>query len=478
VDQVSSSFSSIAACGNYLWNGVNYTQSGTYQFTTNNGAGCDSTAIIDLTINPLVSSLTANIDNAVLCLNEPMNLTANASSETAITLLEENFNAQTNNWTVLSDNTGGDIYHSPWTRRIDGYVETNIEFHSPDNSPFYIASSNLQGHSMTRTNTSLVSPTFNTIGLKEVTLNFNQYYTGYERIRVEISVDGGSIWTILSSNQNTSLGRSDAFIKETLSLNDYLNISDVKLRFNYFSLEKGFFWAMDDVTVSGIAELEHTYSWASVPASFSSNEQNPSNILPSNSGQYVVTSTNSLGCSATQAVNVSVGTPSNDKTVKELCSSELPFMWNETEYTSSGIYTYDYDNGSSCASVDTLDLVINQSTNSTEIASTCTSYNWHGITYNTSGEYFFSYNSAEGCASIDTLKLAVALPNVVMDRNIQSGFEHVRAINKIQSDKLIGHPEALPSTKVIFEAGQSILLLPGFGTYNNSQFKAEIKKCL
>ncbi|MFT6416116.1 MAG: hypothetical protein ACJARZ_001459 [Dokdonia sp.] len=479
VNQVSSSFSSIAACGNYLWNGVSYTQSGTYQFITNNGAGCDSTAIIDLTINPLVTSLTANIDNAVLCLNEPMNLTANAFSETAITLLEENFNAQTNNWTVLSDNTGGDIYHSPWTRRIDGYVEYS-EFHSPDSSPFYIASSNLQGSSLTRINTSLVSPTFNTIGLKEVTLDFNQYYTGYQtndRIRVEVSVDGGTNWTILYSNQNTFIGSSNAFVNETLPMNDYLGFSDVKLRFNYFSLQKGFYWAIDDVTVSGIAELEHTYSWTSAPASFGSNEQNPSNILPRNSGQYVVTSTNSLGCSATQAVNVSVGTSSNDKTVKELCSSELPFMWNGTEYTSSGIYTYDYVNGSICASVDTLDLTINQSTNVTEIASTCTSYTWNGNNYTSSGEYFFSYTNAKGCASVDTLKLAVALPNVVVDRNIVSGFEHIKSVNNIESNKVIGHSAAIPKTYVIFEAGKSILLLPGFKVEEQHTFKAEIKAC-
>jgi hypothetical protein len=45
----------------------------THQFITNNGA-CDSTQLLDLTINPLVNFyLTANIDNAVLYLNELMN---------------------------------------------------------------------------------------------------------------------------------------------------------------------------------------------------------------------------------------------------------------------------------------------------------------------------------------------------------------------------------------------------------------------
>jgi hypothetical protein len=261
-------------------------------------------------------------------------------------------------------------------------------------------------------------------------------------------------------------------------MNDYLGFSDVKLRFNYFSLQKGFYWAIDDISISGIAELEHTYSWTSAPASFGSNEQNPSNILPRNSGQYVVTSSNSLGCSATQAVNVSVGTPSNDKTVKELCSSELPFKWNGTEYTSSGIYTYGYVNGSICASVDTLDLTINQSTNVTEIASTCTSYTWHGTNYTNSGEYLFTYTNAKGCASVDTLKLTVASNDVIIQQDIDSALKYISSTNTILSDKKIGKLGLSPKSKVIFEADQSILLLPGFGTYNNSQFKAEIKKCL
>ncbi len=124
-----------------------------------------------------------------------------------------------------------------------------------------------------------------------------------------------------------------------------------------------------------------------------------------------------------------------------------------------------------------MDLIINQSTNSIEIASTCTSYNWNGTNYTSSGEYFFSYTNAKGCASVDTLRLAVALPNVVVDRNIVSGFEHIKSVNNIESNKVIGHSAAIPKTSVIFEAGKSILLLPGFKVEEEHTFKAEIKAC-
>ena len=46
-----SSLTKQAACETYTWNGNTYTQSGKYNFTTTNKAGCDSTATLELTIN-------------------------------------------------------------------------------------------------------------------------------------------------------------------------------------------------------------------------------------------------------------------------------------------------------------------------------------------------------------------------------------------------------------------------------------------
>ena len=40
-----------SACNSYVWNGTTYTASGVYTFNTTSGAGCDSTATLNLTIN-------------------------------------------------------------------------------------------------------------------------------------------------------------------------------------------------------------------------------------------------------------------------------------------------------------------------------------------------------------------------------------------------------------------------------------------
>ena len=46
----------ITACDSYDWNGITYTESGVYIYSTNNSVGCDSTATLNLTINTSSSS--------------------------------------------------------------------------------------------------------------------------------------------------------------------------------------------------------------------------------------------------------------------------------------------------------------------------------------------------------------------------------------------------------------------------------------
>jgi hypothetical protein len=51
--KVTTSLTQLTACGSYVWNNVNYTESGVYSFPTKTKHGCDSIATLDLTINPI-----------------------------------------------------------------------------------------------------------------------------------------------------------------------------------------------------------------------------------------------------------------------------------------------------------------------------------------------------------------------------------------------------------------------------------------
>ena len=53
----------ITACDNYDWNGMTYTESGTYVYETQTITGCDSVVSLDLTIN----QSTSTYDTVIVC---------------------------------------------------------------------------------------------------------------------------------------------------------------------------------------------------------------------------------------------------------------------------------------------------------------------------------------------------------------------------------------------------------------------------
>ena len=57
INPSTTSASSATSCDSYLWNGTAYTASGVYTFVSTNANGCDSTATLNLTINPSTTSL-------------------------------------------------------------------------------------------------------------------------------------------------------------------------------------------------------------------------------------------------------------------------------------------------------------------------------------------------------------------------------------------------------------------------------------
>ncbi|WP_158561230.1 ELWxxDGT repeat protein [Emticicia sp. C21] len=82
--------------------------------------------------------------------------------------------------------------------------------------------------------------------------------------------------------------------------------------------------------------------------------------------------------------------------------------------------------------------------------------------------------STGGASSVD---VSIASQTVVINTNIITGFNLIKALNTIESAKKIGDPNYSPSANVSFQAGQTIVLKPGFVAEKNSVFKAEIKAC-
>ena len=82
--------------------------------------------------------------------------------------------------------------------------------------------------------------------------------------------------------------------------------------------------------------------------------------------------------------------------------------------------------------------------------------------------------SAGGSQSFD---IVVAANTLAVNQNVITGKERFKAVTTLTSDKKVGDDTYTPGANVIYEAGNSITLLPGFEASQWSVFRAEIKGC-
>ena len=289
---------------------LNNTSTTTYTFTPTAGQ-CATSASLTITVNPVPTSVTASASNNTICVGETVNLnvTANSNSSTAVTVLSQNFNSATNNWTTTNTSTGGTPALAAWTLLASGYNDGNETFTTPDASQFYLSNSDDQGTGGITT-TTLVSPAFSTSGMSAATINLSHYYrfnSGTDdRAFVEASTNG-TTWTTLTTYSATQ-GTASAFATANVSLTaPFLNQSNVFIRFRY-TASFDWYWAINNVIISGTLTTapEATYAWTSNPAGFTSSLKNPTGLTPSVTTTYTVTATNSFGCSDTSSVTVNV----------------------------------------------------------------------------------------------------------------------------------------------------------------------------
>lgn len=288
----------------------------------------------NVTVNPIPTSVTATPSATSVCLGGSIDLASSATSNSAltqVTLINENFNSATNNWTRTNTSTGGTAANAAWTLRPNGYsvcpsCQTTQALSSNDSSQFYLCDSDRQGSNGT-TNTTLRSPAFSTVGLGSASLSFYHFYRDYNAndfAYVEISTNDTN-WTNLTTYTSTQ-GDPNAFQLVTINLASYLNQGTVYIRFRYAGAY-GYYWAVDNVSVTGVSSTPPpaTFAWTSTPTGYTSSVQNPTGVFPTAAATYTVTATNSYNCSASAttasvAVN-SVPTIASISAPSALCAS-------------------------------------------------------------------------------------------------------------------------------------------------------------
>ena len=218
--------------------------------------------------------------------------------------------------------------------------------------------------------------------------------------------------TITSTAGNNSTGGSQitpaTATRNTLSVKSVLCSSIANCTIN-----SSFTTSMTSICTNGTVNFTNsstgaaTQNWFVDGTSFS-NSVNASRIFQ-NPGVYQITLIAYNGtCSDTSNVNILVSSPSAASVSNTACES---YTWpiNGQTYSQSGIYTTTISNVAGCDSIITLNLTINQPTDTSETVTNCGSYTWpvNGQTYTQDGIYVASFTNASGCLSSRTLYLTI-----------------------------------------------------------------------
>ncbi|MCC7520764.1 MAG: T9SS type A sorting domain-containing protein [Flavobacteriaceae bacterium] len=286
---------------------------------SNSVSGCNTTVNGLITVDPLPSALVITPSPLEVCVDAiaTLNVTGGLSN---LVLIDEGFNAPTNNWVATNNSTGGTPADAAWTLRPNGYVYTNSTllptFYSNDNSQFYMSNSDDQGSGTTAT--LLTSPSFDLTGLTSANLSFWHFYRDYDSsdsAKVEVSIDNGGTWTTLVT-YTTTQGALAAFANANLNLTPYIGQSNVKVRFNY-NASYAYYWNIDNVKITGIKSnpitwqpvtnlyTDATATTAYVDGADASTVYFKSNVV-GGPVTYTVTSTPSTLCERINTVNVTV----------------------------------------------------------------------------------------------------------------------------------------------------------------------------
>jgi hypothetical protein len=279
----------------------------TYVYTLNSG-GCSASYNMAVVVVP-APTVTVTATPSTICVGGSTTLSSSSSIVASLpaTLLTQNFNGATNNWTRTNASTGGNTSDAAWTLQPNNYDTGGNEISSNDNSQFYLSDSRDQDGSTT--STTLQSPALNTVGYTSLSLNFWHYYN-YDRerneaARVQVSTNG-STWTTVAT-YTSDLGQDDNFANPIISLNSYINNATLYVRFYYYAEGRARYWAIDNVTITGTSPTA-TVSWTSVPAGFTSSVANPGSVSPTVTTVYTATYTdpNNTACPGSKSVTMTV----------------------------------------------------------------------------------------------------------------------------------------------------------------------------
>ncbi len=346
----------------FTWNGQTVNAAGPYTVTLTSAAGCDSIATLNVTVNPVVTSST---DTTVCTSALPFTWngqTVNAAGPYTVTLTSAagcdsiaTLNVTVN--PVVTSSTDTTVCTSALPFTWNGQTVNAA-------GPYTVTLTSAAGCDSIATlnvtvNPVVTSSTDTTVCTSALPFTWNGQ---------TVNAAGPYTVTLTSAAGCDSIATLNLSINATTTSTTDVTVCSNQLPYN---------WNGTDYNAAGI---------------------------------YQFTTTNATGCDSIATLNLSINTTTTSIANVTVCSNQLPYSWNGTEYSVAGAYTFTTSNAAGCDSVATLNLSINATTTSTTDVTVCSNqlpYSWNGTEYNVAGTYTFTTSNAAGCDSIATLNLSI-----------------------------------------------------------------------
>jgi len=348
----------------YLFNGISYSTSGTYNVHLVNSKGCDSTAVLNLNVKLKTNSIT----KVSICQGDSYSF--NGTGYTTAGIFDYHFiNAAGCDSTATLELTVNFPSSSATNLTICSpelpYLWNGLTFNAAGSQS--VTFTNVAGcDSIATLNLKVNSPTSSTTNQTICSSALPCFWNG-----LTFNSAGSQVATLTNAAGCDSIA----------TLNLTVNVPN------------------SSTTNQTICNSELPYSW---------------NGLTFNvAGSQSVTLTNIAGCDSIATLNLTVNTTTSSTNERTVCPLALPFVWNGTSYTEAGSYAVHFTNTVGCDSIATLNLIVKSPLTSTTIDYVCPSalpYYWNNNFYNNTGTYTAFFISASGCDSVATLILTVSSP--------------------------------------------------------------------
>ncbi len=253
------------------------------------GCAWSKATAVSGTVYSKPSAVTAGASQSAICSGETidLNATATANSDDVVNFTEAFTTFPLRGWTMLNMGHGKD-----W-----GFSSTT--FHNATKSLCY-------GANTQTANAWAISPGLTLKAGTTYTISF--WYRSTASNAANLSLTVGTANT--SAAQSTVLWSVTGSVITTFQqiTQTYTPTADGTYYFGLHCTSAGSkqYLFVDDFSVSGTKVNAATYAWTSNPAGFNAGQQNPAGVIPAATTEYIVTATNTNGCSASASITVTV----------------------------------------------------------------------------------------------------------------------------------------------------------------------------